>query len=65
MAAAPDVRLENVVKRFDEMTAVDGISVEIPHGWSGILYLAQGLQIPDIALGRDLSISEQQGRCRA
>jgi hypothetical protein len=26
---------------------------------------AQGLQIPDIALGRDLSISEQQGRCRA
>jgi len=32
MAAAPDVRLENVVKRFDEMTAVDGVTVEIPHG---------------------------------
>ncbi len=29
---APDVRLENVVKRFDESVAVDGISVEIPRG---------------------------------
>jgi spermidine/putrescine transport system ATP-binding protein len=29
---APDVRLENVVKRFDEVVAVDGISVDIPHG---------------------------------
>jgi spermidine/putrescine transport system ATP-binding protein len=34
MAAAspPDVRLENVVKRFDDAVAVDGISVEVPHG---------------------------------
>ncbi|RDI73693.1 potA: polyamine ABC transporter, ATP-binding protein [Gaiella occulta] len=32
-AAAPsDVRLERVVKRFDETVAVDGISLEIPHG---------------------------------
>jgi spermidine/putrescine transport system ATP-binding protein len=30
--AAPDVRLETVVKRFDEVVAVDGISVEIPRG---------------------------------
>jgi spermidine/putrescine transport system ATP-binding protein len=29
---APDVRLEKVVKRFDEAVAVDGISVEIPSG---------------------------------
>ena len=29
---APDVRLENVVKRFDGTVAVDGISVEIPRG---------------------------------
>jgi spermidine/putrescine transport system ATP-binding protein len=28
----PDVRLENVVKRFDDVVAVDGISVEIPAG---------------------------------
>jgi spermidine/putrescine transport system ATP-binding protein len=27
-----DVRLENVVKRFDDVVAVDGISVEIPRG---------------------------------
>ncbi|MDH4178527.1 MAG: ATP-binding cassette domain-containing protein, partial [Thermoleophilia bacterium] len=27
-----DVRVENVVKRFDELVAVDGISLEIPHG---------------------------------
>ena len=30
--AAPDVRLEDVVKRFDGTVAVDGISVEIPRG---------------------------------
>jgi len=30
--AAPDVRLEGVVKRFDDTVAVDGISVEIPRG---------------------------------
>ena len=28
--------------------------LEIPHGGSGILHLAQGLQEPDIALGRGL-----------
>jgi spermidine/putrescine transport system ATP-binding protein len=28
----PDVRLEHVVKRFDDVVAVDGISVEIPSG---------------------------------
>ena len=28
----PDVRLEEVVKRFDDTVAVDGISVEIPRG---------------------------------
>ena len=33
MASIPvDVRLEKVVKRFDETVAVDGISLEIPHG---------------------------------
>ena len=31
-AATADVRLENVVKRFDGTVAVDGISVEIPRG---------------------------------
>ena len=31
-ATAPDVRLEKVVKRFDEAVAVDGITVEIPRG---------------------------------
>ena len=31
-AATADVRLENVVKRFDDTVAVDGISVEIPRG---------------------------------
>ena len=31
-ASTPDVRLENVVKRFDDTVAVDGISVEIPRG---------------------------------
>ncbi len=30
--AAPDVRLEGVVKRFDDAIAVDGISVEVPRG---------------------------------
>jgi spermidine/putrescine transport system ATP-binding protein len=29
---AADVTLENVVKRFDDSVAVDGISVEVPHG---------------------------------
>jgi spermidine/putrescine transport system ATP-binding protein len=29
---AADVRLDRVVKRFDEAVAVDGISVEVPHG---------------------------------
>jgi spermidine/putrescine transport system ATP-binding protein len=28
----PDVRLEQVVKRFDDAVAVDGISLEVPHG---------------------------------
>jgi len=31
-AAAVDVRLESVVKRFDDSVAVDGISVEVPRG---------------------------------
>jgi len=31
-AHAPDVRLEEVVKSFDDVVAVDGISVEIAHG---------------------------------
>jgi spermidine/putrescine transport system ATP-binding protein len=30
--SVPDVRLEHVVKRFDDVVAVDGISVEIPSG---------------------------------
>jgi spermidine/putrescine transport system ATP-binding protein len=29
---APDVRLEDVVKAFDEIVAVDGLSLEIPRG---------------------------------
>jgi spermidine/putrescine transport system ATP-binding protein len=29
---APDVRLDGVVKRFDETVAVDGISLEVPRG---------------------------------
>jgi spermidine/putrescine transport system ATP-binding protein len=32
VAAVPDVRLEDVVKRFDETVAVDGISVDVPRG---------------------------------
>ena len=28
----PDVRLENVVKRFDDVVAVDGVSLEVPAG---------------------------------
>ena len=32
MTATADVRLEQVVKRFDDMVAVAGISVEIPRG---------------------------------
>ena len=31
-APTADVRLDEVVKRFDDMVAVDGISLEIPHG---------------------------------
>jgi spermidine/putrescine transport system ATP-binding protein len=31
-AEAPDVRLEQVVKKFADATAVDGISVEVPRG---------------------------------
>ncbi|HET7744188.1 MAG TPA: ABC transporter ATP-binding protein [Gaiellaceae bacterium] len=31
-AAAPDVRLEDVVKRFDNTVAVDRVSVEVPRG---------------------------------
>ena len=31
-AASPDVRLEGVVKRFDEVVAVDGVSLDIPRG---------------------------------
>ncbi len=31
-AAVPDVRLEGVVKRFDDAVAVDGISLTIPRG---------------------------------
>jgi len=31
-AAAADVRLDHVVKRFDDSVAVDGISLEVPHG---------------------------------
>jgi spermidine/putrescine transport system ATP-binding protein len=30
--AAADVRLDRVVKRFDDVAAVDGVSLEIPHG---------------------------------
>jgi spermidine/putrescine transport system ATP-binding protein len=29
---APDVRLEEVVKKFDDVAAVDGVSVEVPRG---------------------------------
>ncbi len=32
ISAASDVRLESVVKRFDDVVAVDGISLEIPSG---------------------------------
>ncbi len=31
-AASADIRLEAVTKRFDEVTAVDGVSLEIPRG---------------------------------
>jgi spermidine/putrescine transport system ATP-binding protein len=30
--AAPDVRLDNVTKRFDDVVAVDGLTLEVPHG---------------------------------
>ncbi len=32
VTAASDVRLENVVKRFEDTNAVDGISLEVPRG---------------------------------
>ncbi|HLM92288.1 MAG TPA: ABC transporter ATP-binding protein [Gaiellaceae bacterium] len=31
-ASAPDVRLESVTKRFDEVVAVDELTLEVPHG---------------------------------
>src|SRR3954453_8814016 len=31
-AAAPDIRLEKVTKRFGEMTAVDALDLEMPRG---------------------------------
>jgi spermidine/putrescine transport system ATP-binding protein len=31
-ASAPDVRLENVTKRFDDVVAVDDLTLEVPHG---------------------------------
>jgi spermidine/putrescine transport system ATP-binding protein len=31
-AATADVRLENVTKRFDDVVAVDDLSLEIPRG---------------------------------
>jgi len=31
-AGIPDVRLDRVTKRFDDVIAVDGISLEVPHG---------------------------------
>jgi spermidine/putrescine transport system ATP-binding protein len=30
--APPDVRLDNVTKRFDDVVAVDGLTLEVPHG---------------------------------
>src|SRR5215211_3218860 len=30
--AAPDVRLDNVTKRFDDVVAVDGLTLEVPRG---------------------------------
>jgi spermidine/putrescine transport system ATP-binding protein len=32
VTSAADVTLENVVKHFDDSVAVDGVSVEVPHG---------------------------------
>ena len=31
-AAPPDVRLEDVTKRFDDVVAVDSLSLEVPRG---------------------------------
>jgi spermidine/putrescine transport system ATP-binding protein len=31
-SAPPDVRLDNVTKRFDDVVAVDGLTLEVPHG---------------------------------
>ena len=36
------------------------VSIEISHCQGRVLYLAQGFQIPGVALRRDLAISEQQ-----
>jgi spermidine/putrescine transport system ATP-binding protein len=30
--SVPDVRLESVTKRFDEVVAVDALTLEVPHG---------------------------------
>src|SRR3954464_9680892 len=30
--SAPDVRLDKVTKRFDEIAAVDDLTLEVPHG---------------------------------
>jgi spermidine/putrescine transport system ATP-binding protein len=32
MTAAPDVRLDQVTKRFDGVVAVDGLTLDVPHG---------------------------------
>jgi len=32
VGSAPDVRLENVTKRFDDIVAVDDLTLEVPHG---------------------------------
>jgi ABC-type Fe3+/spermidine/putrescine transport system ATPase subunit len=41
-----DVRLASVVKRFDDSTAVDGISLEIPRGSFFALLGPSGLSEP-------------------
>ena len=48
-AAPADVRLEDVVKRFDDVRAVDGISLEIPHGSFFALLGPVGLRQDDDA----------------
>ena len=59
-AFVPRQRIEGSDRPAVVGRCVGGQRIEIPHGWSRILYLAQGIQVPDIALGRNLSISEQQ-----